>query len=1199
MARSAFVEVEFMKKVNTIMLIALLFVSFAITITPAIAQSPADPIMGVAWRVEEDNVTQFSHSEDQSNWIFGPQPRIWIAYANNMTDIADNSYKIKVGDNLLVNITVPKSFLTTDLDAIQFWGNGRSERAAFFGLEYNVTSNRWNSLAYRYVPGSDEPRPSDFITLNSINSEYTDEADYYNVVFAITYAQPILPGVFSTGMQVIDVEGHPIAANWLVAAETGKYISPPIGFGVPVIPTDFSLPNYYYADIVGEDGKIIHYVDVNDTFIVRMMSNAEIGSALIPFAQLTWDQDYHMTENWTYPVGLDTDNAVLFNSDVTWEEIVVDLYPMMFLKVNETDTYVLGGYLDVDWEWIDLGGGVGMWFPHLLVIENSTIDLSRYFVVNSGYTSVNDRHLIQWGGYFTNETDMDDGFGFGGTIEPEMSLVTVLDTNGRPIVARPEIRERATMKLAFRSAFIEAFVYNGAGQIASVVQQGELLNLTMLVHKNMNEINGSIVYEIDSGTATPPALFNVTQELMYITLEVRGSIMDSNDTHFWRVNIAHSIRINFETGLSTESSEYRITMFQSGGLQLWTYTLTTDHVNVTSYHLDIQEDLTKLNVMFSFDQDAPSMVMDQAKVSVGLLSNVRIWDAINGTWGYPWWLVTGGQLSLAEYIALVNSWTNQETEVDLSSDTLWSPRNLRLGYVDTYTPPIWIVTEDGAIDLDGNIYTLADQYYIKRTGYWEDWGNITVSGMLVALGFDPTPGDEGDEFWSENWMGVLKSEMWFNANETFYWYHTDGSPVSASEMARIQDTMWADIDNDIPIPGYEHVAWMAKNRTLDVSRIPGLEAGKWTNTWFAWGTRQSYWVGISETQATLARFRAEYAGLLIFNDGLGPTPSAPDFTLRDGQVMTDEVTHLVLIDDVAMVELRRPFGATNNSGNVIVSPDTVVSFGVSIYNVNVTIYPLRIEHSSALRGAWDFRQSYEGAIGLNATNFDYWVTKATVSEMAFDIEFKVDMVNYDPEDSTTWNHAVSFKVDQRFGDWTLRSFDNSVLEGRSLAVNFFGVLGTGTATRYTADDRPVTDTNGASLEAEYYDFGSENSPYATVTMGGLPYTWGGDGHTTLYISGSSTVPIGAFSVMYESASGSSVTNWNVEASMLFMTAGYENWGGHEILCDPVFVAYTSSYQGSGTTTPYPPEDVNPLTLYLIVGGVVALVVVVCMLYRRR
>jgi hypothetical protein len=1195
----AFGEVEYMKKTNTIALIAMLVISFAITIAPAVAQSHADPAMGVAWVVEENNVTQFEHSEEQSNWIFGPQPQITILYANNMTDIGENSYRVNVGDDLLVDISVPRSFLKTDLDSIQFWGTGRGDRAAFFGLEYNLTADRWNCLAYRYVAGSDEPRSSNFITLDSLGSSYTEDANFYHVVFAITYESPIAPGVFSTGMQVVDTEGRPVASNWLVAAETGAYVSPPIGFGSPVIPTDFSLPNYYYADIVGEDGRIIHYVDVNDTFIVRMMSNVEIGSTLLPFAQLTWDPAYHIKRSLTYPVGMDVSESVLFNKDVAWKQIETDLYPVMFLKVNATDSYVLAGYIDVAWEWIDLGGGAGMWFPHILVTENSTIDLSKYFVVNHAYTSASDRHLIQWGGYFTNETDMDPSFGYGGTIQPEMSLVTVLDTNNKPITARPEIKTKGTMKLAFRSAFVEAFVFNGAGQIADVAQQGDLLNLTMLIHRNMNEINGSMVYEVPSGTVLPPALFNATQELQDVTIEVDGSYMDSNETNYWRVDITHAIGVNFTSGLPIGRSLYRLSMYEKGGSLLWSVPIPANHIHVSSYSINIQRDLTTLSIIFSFDPAAPSMVIDKAKVNVGLLTNVRIWDPNNATWSYPWWMVSGGQLTPAEYNQLVASWTNVSTKLDLSGDTLWSPRNLRLGDVNVYIPPIWTVTKDGAIDLDGNIYTTNDQYYVKRTGFWSDWGNVTVSGMFVALGFDPTPGNNGDEFVSENWMGVLQMDMWFNANETFYWYHTDGSLVGATEMGQIQKTLWADMDNEIPIPGYEYVAWTAKNRTLDVSKVPGLEGGKWSNTWFAWGTRQTYWVGISETQATLARFRAEYAGLLIFNDGIGPTPSAPDFSIVNGQVTTDEVTHLVLIDEIGSYEFRRPFGATNNSANVRVDPDTSVTFGVSIYDVNVTIYPLRVEHSSALRGAWDFRQSYEGSIGLNSTSFDYSVTRATVDEMSFDITFGVDMVTYDAEDPNTWNHAVSFKVDQRFGEWTLYGYDNSILENRSLAVNFFGVLGTATGSRYTAGDRPVTDTNSASLKASYYDFGSEDRPYASVTMGGLPYTYGGDGHSTVYTSGSSTAPIGAFSIMYESAAGSSVTNWQVDASMLFMTSGYEHWGGHEIICDPVFVAYTSSYQSSGPTTPYTPGEGNPLVLYLIVGGVVALVVIVCGLYRRR
>jgi hypothetical protein len=1194
-ARLVLGEVERMKKIYTIALISILLASFVGTVVPATAQTAGEPALHVGWQVEEDT-TQFSHDDQYSEWIFGEQPSIWIGYAANLTDIAKHNYRIAIGNNLYVNITIPKSFLGVgnQLDTVQFWGVRAGPRAPFFSLDYNVTSDRWSCLAFTYIPGVEEAKPASYISLDSLNSEYSEEANFYRVVFAITYEQPIPASIFYTGMQTIDTEGRPVTPSWLASTTRGEYATPPIGFGVPVNPLDFSLPDYYYTDIVDESFRVLHYADVNDTFIVRMRSTAEIGQALIPFTQLTWDSDYLIKANWSVPQGLENSEAVLFNHDVAWNVTEQSLYPWMFLKINSTDAYILAGYLNVTWDWLELGGGLGMWFPFLTVIENSTVNLSRYFIVDDGYTGVFDgRHLIQWGGYFTNETDLDSGFGFGGTIQPVMDLVTALDTNGKPLYKRPEVTDRETMKLAFRSAFIEAFVQDMGGNIVDIAQQGQPLNLTFLVHRNINEINGSIVYEPEPG-----AKFNLTQEIKDFTLVVKGSGMDGNDTHYWRTEIQHSMKIDFTTGTVTTSSLYRVTIYLRGGVFVRSILLPANHLSVSDFELILGDDLTTLKVLFSFSANAPSMTIDKAEVKIGLIQNVRFW---NGTaWDYPTFL-NGTDLTIEQYNNMVDSWTDEYNQLDISSNTLWSPRHLRLGIVPSYTPPIWTVTDGGALDLDGNVYTTEDQYFILRTGYWSDEGNITINGMAVGVAFDPTPGRPGDEFMSSNWMGTAELNIWYEANETFYWYHaSDGSLATTSEMLEIQDLLWADLANDITVPGYEYVAWLSVNRTLSLDNVPGIEGGKWSTTWFAWGTTQNFLVAISDTQTTLAHFRAEYAGLLLFNDGAGPTPSAPDFSIVGGQVVTDEVTHLVLIDSVGDIELRRPFGATNNSGNVVVSPDTEVSFGVTISDVNVTIYPLRVEHSSALRGAWDFRQSYEGAIGLNSTNFDYWVTKATVDEMSFDITFTVEMTAYDSEDPTTWNHAVAFKVDQRFGQWTLYGFDNSVLDGRSLAVNFFGVLATGTVTRYSAGNRPVTDTNGASLDASYYQFGEEDTPFANVTMGGLPYTWGGDGHSTIHRSGSSTAPIGAFGVMFESSSGTSVTNFKIEASMLFMTAGYKYWGGEEIICDPVFVAYTSALQTSSTTTSTTPNGGgNPATLYLIVGGVVALVVIVCVMYRRR
>ncbi|MCK5264990.1 MAG: hypothetical protein KAR03_05230, partial [Candidatus Thorarchaeota archaeon] len=494
-----------MKRLYTVTLIALLLVGVAGSISPAIAQTTPEPVMRVAWEVANET-QQFEHSEEHSNWIFGPQPSIWIEYSNG-TDIAENSYRIEVGMNLTVNLIIPKSFLGVgnDLDVAQFWGTRVGPRAPTFGLEYNVTSDRWNSLGFTYAPGSEEPTPSNFISLDSLNSEFTEETDYYEVIFAISYNIAIAPSILTTGMQVIDTDGRPVSSSWLTAATEGRYASPPLGLGMAVNPLDFSLPDYYYADIVDETGRILHYADVNDTFIVRMMSRAEIGSTLIPFTQLTWDPAYQITVNWSYPESISVSDSVLFDRNLEFNDTYsVDLYPTMALKVNETDAYVVAGYLDLAWEWLDLGGGLGMWFPHLTVVENSTIDLSKYFVTDPVETGIFDsRHTVQWAGYFTNETDLDPGWDYGGIIRPEMGLVTVLDVDGNPLVARPEITTRETMKLAFRKAFVEAFVYNTMGDIANVAQQGDMLNLTLLVHKDVNLINGSVVYEPEPG-----ALFN-------------------------------------------------------------------------------------------------------------------------------------------------------------------------------------------------------------------------------------------------------------------------------------------------------------------------------------------------------------------------------------------------------------------------------------------------------------------------------------------------------------------------------------------------------------------------------------------------------------------------------------------------------------------------------------------------------------------
>ncbi|MFX1605487.1 MAG: hypothetical protein ACFFDD_06230 [Promethearchaeota archaeon] len=1172
-----------MKKTHTIFIAALLLLSFTATASFVSAQSSGEPFLYVAWDVTDEQDT-FEHTEEHSQWIFGPQPSVDISYADNGTSITENYYRVEPNTGLLVDITIPKSFLGEGiaLDVVQFWGSTgeEGESGTFFVLEYNITADTWNKLNFHAVAAAEVPVSSDFITLDTANCEYTVALDRFEVTFAFRFTTRIVRRIFWTGMQAIDTLGRPATPSWLAAVNAGGFAVPPIGLGIDVASHVYELPNYYYAEVTDSVGNIIHYVDVGDEFTFSIEANEALGAAVIPFA-FSFGEDTR-NYSWSMPNNLFQEHPD-FSS-------FTEMPLILFFIFNGTDAFPVVGYLDnVTWNW---NRDILMQVVDFDYLINASIDVSKYYSLN-GVTIENGGAKITWTGSFTDKLDLDtDDFLVGGEIKAQPFFWFVFNQDLKRLEAHPDITKHNTVSLVYHKEFIEAFLTKD-GVIADRALQGDILNLTLNIYAPESIVNGTSYVELNqNNVAVDEALeidiagmyFHVNRHNLTLWLETGG--IESNATHYWRHETRHFLVVDFR--LNNVWSVSTVTKWVHNLDGTWAgleEDLDVGLVIIHDWSWVIGPTESILEIGLEFTADAPSMVVDSAHLYSG---------------GFGWWQMNvslAGQNNWTLYPAGPEPGNNTETFNDEITSIIWSPAHFILGEVDFFEPQRWVVTSDGAIDLDGNVFTTDDQYFIKRTGYWHDWGNTSIDKMEVIVAFEPTPGRDGDEFFSANWMGKLEFEMEFEANETFYWYHTDMTPVSQGELDLIRGELWADKIDDIARPEYKYVAWMTENRTIDLSEITGLDSNTWTNTWFFWGTHQAFMVAVSESSRLAAHFRAQYAGLLIFNDDpLGASPRAPDFYFEEGQLVTDEVTHLILIDTVGSIEFRQPFGATNGSGAVTVSPDTEVAFGVSIFDVDVTIYPLQIEHTRGVRGPWAFRESYEGSLDLNQNDFDYAISHATVDEMAFDISFNVDLVTYDPLDATKWNHAVSFKVDQKIGDFTLDSFDQSVLTDRSLAVNFFGVLGTTGRTERTADERPLTDTNAESIGAEYYEFGHANNPFAQVTMGDLPYTWGYDNYANVYRSGSSTVPIGAFSAMYQSTSGQTVTDWTVDASMLFMTSGYEHWGGYEIICDPVFVAYTSAHQ---TTGPIPTGDGNPFALYLLVGGVVAIVVIVCMFYRRR
>ncbi|MHA2359972.1 MAG: hypothetical protein ACXAB5_06845, partial [Candidatus Thorarchaeota archaeon] len=430
-----------MKKTNTILIVALLVLSFAATASFVSAQAAGDPFLYVAWEVTEEQDT-FDHTEEQSQWIFGPQPTVEISYATNGTSISENYYRVEPHVDLLIDITIPKSFLGEgiDLDVVQFWGSTGEDGSTFFVLEYNVTSDEWNKLNFHAVAGVDVPVASDFVALDAGDSDFNDNTvlDRFEVTFAFRFTTRIAKRVFWTGMQAIDTLGRPATPSWLASLNAGGFAVPPLGLGIDVASHVFELPQYYYAEVTNGAGDILHYVDAGDEFTLSLEANEPLGAAVLPF--VTTYGEY--TRNYSFSMPMN-----FFSPITAW--IHATEMPMMLLFVfNGTDAFPIAGYLNnISWTW---NTDILQWVVDFDFLYNTTIDVSEFYVL-TGTTIENGGAKISWTGSFTDQLDLDsDDFAVGGKITPEPSFWFVINEDMERLQAHPDIEKHNTVSLAFQ-----------------------------------------------------------------------------------------------------------------------------------------------------------------------------------------------------------------------------------------------------------------------------------------------------------------------------------------------------------------------------------------------------------------------------------------------------------------------------------------------------------------------------------------------------------------------------------------------------------------------------------------------------------------------------------------------------------------------------------------------------------------------------
>ncbi len=1168
-----------MKRVIMGLLISVLFIGL-LGNAPVLstAQTDTSPHINVQWQYL-NGTEDHTHTYTNSRWMFGPQPSVTAKYLNG-TNIMENNFKVDTDMWVSIEVLIPKDYMPSGAtpELIKFWGYAPTESMVMvFMLSYNVSSQKWVDANFAYRKNSNDPVRISVIDFNSTLSSYHETTSDYNCTFVFKFSAEVPHAVFWTELKITDSNGMILQPSWLASLQNGRFRTPPIGVGMEVPFTEWLNPIYYDAGFFDADGNPIIYTDVNQTFVFRISCNEPISYAIFDLGEIV-----HNTTYW-YTITVDMPHS-LTDKDTTWSTTEFPVLPSLFYEYNvSTGPQVVVGYPDIFWNWVELEHG-GFWQVNLRIIRNSTLNVNDYFVVNSTLTTVNsDQSIIQWGGYLTSNVDASwEMYGYGTVFHVDTNMARVITQTLKRAYPRYTIKTNG-LSLAFGDLAIQARLESQTGELIRSIGLNEWMNITFDAHAHSEIINGTSTYTMPQ---YPNVLIKHEIKLYNITYTMLGHSEIVNDTHITTNYVIYTITIDFDSGNVTTSANVNTQIYsrRTGELVSNTSCVIDSAIIAQNAYINMTSDFTKITVRIKFTENATETIIDQFALS-GFKSEsyyykFRSIPAMDWQFGQS---ETGGER--------------------YNEKTIFMPHRFKIGNPRSWEPQHWTVTDSGALDLDGDIHTTEDQYYVRRVGTWSDTVHVNRTALLVHLMFDPSPGFPGDEFISNNWMGLVTFNMDFNASETFYWYHaSDMSPVNSTELNRIRNLVWANQTEESPNPGYEYVAWLTVNKTLKV-QIGDQPENHWEWSWFGFGTGQHFLTAINNVSKQWAFFRAEFAGFLLFKDNATESsPGAPDFSVEDGAIKTSEVTHYFTIDRVGKIKFTLPFNSNQTHGDVNVSADTQIDFGVELLNINGTLYPIRMQGTDAITGAWDLRQTSGTAYGLDPANFDYYIETATIDKIKFTVHFSVDISQFDPDNPATWNHEVSLKVDQYIGNWNLHHFDNSVLENRSLAITYFGVLGSATRTQYSAGGRPIDDTNTGSISASSYQFGANDTPFAEVRMGGATYVWGKDGKT--YATGSSTAPVGAFSAMYQSSTSESITTWTVEANMLFMSTGFSHWDGKSIDNDPAFVAYVSAQTtptnettSGGSTGTYAPRASELAKAAII--GVIILAVIVIILKKKK
>ncbi len=471
---------------------------------------------------------------------------------------------------------------------------------------------------------------------------------------------------------------------------------------------------------------------------------------------------------------------------------------------------------------------------------------------------------------------------------------------------------------------------------------------------------------------------------------------------------------------------------------------------------------------------------------------------------------------------------------------------------------VWTVNPaNGALDLDGNLDTTIDQFYVREIHSSSDYFNITQQYLDVTILWDPDNSTWADEFYLHSYTGMVTFNWTYDWSQDNVWTHTDGTSLTPVEYGVVQDILFDAFGN--PEPGYWGIAWMFENRTytdmLTEAQTEGWDwvednSQEWSWLWWELDEHYSSEVSFNETYSELmdVNLAYQYAGMFAWND----TSQDNFMNISAASLSESELTHYWMPVDVESVNFTTPgkgWGNLNTTDSEYRPVNETIDFGVTFTNVTGEVYPF---------GDRTYFDWYEDAYyGSDFEDFDERPTECLTEEFSIDVHFTGDV------NETDSSGIAAVKFDITVGDWEMYTpGGDNVLEGRSLAVAFYSDLsimtsgGTATNTTYFNDaGDPVTNDQA---EASYnFTMGMSNmTDVALMSLGGAPYSWSRNTSMATTVD-AQTVPLSAFSAIYVSGGGHTATTFSIASSQFFTVIGFPQWDGWAVTVDPIFVGYIS------------------------------------------